>query len=64
MPKKKESPEEREARVARLRELYVSGKIQDVLIPEDADVRRLMEDISSGDSEAERRLEELLKDTE
>jgi hypothetical protein len=64
MPKKKESQTEREARIARLQELYASGRIEEVLIPEDADVEQLIKDISSGSSEAERRLAELLKDPE
>ena len=63
MPKKKESQAEREARIARLQELYASGRLEEILIPDHADYRRILKDVASGESEAERRLEELLKDT-
>jgi hypothetical protein len=63
MVKRKETAEEREARVARLQELYRSGQIDSVLIPPDADVGALVDDITSGSSEAERRLLDLLRKT-
>ena len=63
MGKRKETAKEREARVERLRELYQSGKIDEVLIPDDADVGALVDDIASGSSEAERRLFDLLRKT-
>lgn len=63
MSKKTESAEEREARIAHLKHLYDSGRIDEVLIPENADVSELVADIKSGRSEAERKLFELLRKT-
>jgi hypothetical protein len=53
-----ETEAERAARVKRLRLLYEAGRLEEVLIPPDADVRRLVEDVVSGSSEAERLEEE------
>ena len=61
MTKKNETASERRVRIAKLKEMYESGKIDAVLIPEDANVDRLVEDVVSGSSEPERRLADLLK---
>ena len=61
MSKKKESTSERQIHIAKLKAMYESGDIDQVLIPDDANVDRLIEDVVSGTSEPERRLSEMLK---
>ena len=60
MTERDETPEERKARSARLTELYQAGRFDEVLIPEDADPSRLVEDLASGTSEPERKLFDLV----
>jgi len=62
MSKRKETKEQRMARVARLKALYEADRIDEELFPTDAELDQLVEDIASGTSEPERRLEELLKE--
>lgn len=58
--KREETAEERKARIAKLTELYREGRFDEVLIPEDADPTRLMEDLASGSSVPERKLFDLV----
>ena len=60
MTKREETSEERSARIATLTELYRSGRFDEVLIPQDADPTRLIEDLAAGSSEPERKLFDLV----
>ena len=61
MSKTNETASERQARIAKLKALYEAGEMDAVLIPEDVNVDRLVDDVVSGTSEPERRLPELLE---
>ena len=50
-----DNEEARRKKVARLRKLYLENRIGEVLIPDEPDFRKLVEDIASGSSEAEER---------
>ena len=64
MTKRDETPEQRKARIAKLTELYQTGRFDEVLIPEDADTTRLVDDLASGTSEPERKLFDLLYESQ
>jgi hypothetical protein len=50
-------PSDHEKKVARLKQLYQEGRIDKVLIPENPSLKRFVEDLKSGSSEAERALD-------
>ena len=58
---KRETPAERQARIAKLKAMYEAGEFDPTRVPNEVNLDRLVNDVASGTSEPERRLADLLK---